>query len=82
MAAKSIPILKYDFVLIANCNLVPTPSVLETSKGSFKPVFFKSNNPPKPPNFALVPFIEVASVIEEISETSLLPSSISTPESL
>ena len=44
--------------------------------------FFKSNNPPNPPNSPEVPFIDVALVIWEISEISLLPLSISTPESL
>ena len=34
MATKSIPILKYELVLIANFHLVPTPSVLETRMGS------------------------------------------------
>ena len=67
---------------MANCNLVPTPSVLEISKGSLKPAFFKSNIPPKPPISAVVPLIEVASVMFEISETSLLPSSIFTPDLL
>jgi len=74
--------LKYKPVLIANCSFVPTPSVLEISNGSLKPDFFKSNIPPKPPILAVVPFIDVDSVISEISETSLLPSSILTPDLL
>ena len=61
---------------------MPTPSVLETRIGSLKPHFFKSNKPPKPPNFPIEPLFEVVSVIFEISDISLLPSSMSTPESL
>ena len=73
IATKSIPTLKYDLVLIANFNLVPTPSVLETSIGSLKQYFFKSNKPPNPPNSPIEPLLAVVSVILAISVTSLLP---------
>lgn len=43
------------FNLLLTFNLVPTPSVPETSKGSLYPALFVSNSPPKPPIFPTTP---------------------------
>ena len=71
MATQSMPIVSCLSSSMAATSFVPTPSVPETSTGSFMPESSGWNRPPKPPMPETTPGIAVRFTCSFISSTDL-----------
>ena len=68
-------------VSMASFSLVPTPSVVLTSTGSWNPAARRSNKAPKPPSPPITPGRVVARARGLMRSTKASPAAISTPAS-
>src|SRR5438874_10490761 len=68
--------------MTATLSLVPTPSVLDTSTGSFIPAKLQANIPPNDPMSERTPGVKVSRASFRIRFLAALDFSMSTPASL
>ncbi len=82
MATQSMPTVSCLSSKKASLILVPTPSVPETSTGSFMPVRLGASRPPKPPIPPSTSEVWVRLTESFISSTDSYPAVTSTPACL
>ena len=70
MATQSMPTVSCLSMRKASFSFVPTPSVPETSTGTFMPERSGMNSPPKPPRPPSTPGVTVLSTCFLISSTA------------